>query len=124
MSDLVARRQFIDRAQQPFDVFRTRQSMIAVLHEREHDIVLREAGNELHRVRIGNVRVLHPLQNANRATELDRLVEQEMLASVLDQRARDRIGRIAISGRPQPRTPLLDFAPAPPARRRPTSSPP
>ena len=69
------------RRDQPLDVLRPRQAMVAVLHHREHHVVVREPRGQLDRVLPRHVGVLHALQDAHRAAGLDQAAEQEMLAA-------------------------------------------
>ncbi len=69
------------------DVLRTRQAMIAVLNQSQHDIVLRQALRQFERMLPGHVRVLHALQNANRTPNFNGAAQHEVIAAVLDQRA-------------------------------------
>ena len=55
-----------------------------------------------------HVGILRALQDAHRAADLDGAAEQQMVAALLDQRPRDRIG-IAIVRRPQPHPLGLDL---------------
>ncbi len=90
------------RGEQPLDVLRTRQAVIAVLDQREHDVVAGEARRQLDRVPPGHVGILHALQDAHGTAGLDHAAEQEMLAAVLDQAAGDQIGLLGIGRRPLP----------------------
>ena len=64
--------------------------MIAVLDQGEGDIVSGKMLNQPHGMGPGYVRVLHALQDVNRASGLDRRIEQEMAAPILDQPEGDR----------------------------------
>src|SRR5262245_54553395 len=84
------------RREQPLDVLRPRQPVVAVLDEREHDVVAREARGELYGVLPRNVGVLDPLEDAYRTAGLDHAAEKEMVAALLDQAARDQVGLVPI----------------------------
>src|ERR1700716_2554238 len=95
--------------QQPLDVLRTRQPMIAILDQGEHDVVLRQTGGEVDGVLPGHVRVLDPLKDADRATGFDHAVEQQVPAPFLDQLTGYRIRLFPIPGWSLPGTPVLDL---------------
>src|SRR3954471_7498194 len=92
----------------PLQVLRAGEAMVAILDQRKHNVVLRETRGELDSVIPRYVRVLHALQNAHWAAGLDHAAEQKMIASLLDQTARDRIG-LAIVRRSVPDPPLLNL---------------
>ena len=83
--------------------------MVAVLDQGEHDVVLRQAGGEVDGVLPRHVRVLHALQDADRAAGLDHAVEQQVTAPLLDQAAGDRVRLLAVLGRPLPGALRLDL---------------
>src|SRR6516225_9458569 len=70
---------------EPLDVLRARKAMIAVFHQREHDVVLREARGQLDGMLPGNVGILYALENAHRTAGLDHAAEQKMAPSILDE---------------------------------------
>src|SRR2546429_2365827 len=73
------------RGDEPLDVLGTRQAVVAVLHQREHDVIAGKARGQLDGVVPWHVRILDALENSHRAAGLDHTVEQEMAASLLDQ---------------------------------------
>src|SRR5215813_8332845 len=81
---------------QALDVLGARQAMVAVLHQREHDVVAGKASGQLDGVLPWHVGVLHALENPYRAAGLDHAVEQQVSASLLDQAAGDGIGLFGI----------------------------
>ena len=87
---------------QPVDVLRPRQAMVTVLHQGEHDVVAGEARRELDGVLPRHIRVLHPLEDANRAAGLGQAIEKQVMAALLDQPAGYRVGFFAIPRRPLP----------------------
>src|SRR5262249_439582 len=95
---------------QPLDVLWARQAMVATLNGPQHKVVPAEAGGQLDRVLPGHVGILHPLQNPYCTAGFDHAVEQEVLASVLDQGASDRIRLFGILRWPRPDAGLLDLA--------------
>src|SRR6187401_2401925 len=93
---------------QPFQIFRPREAVVAVLDQGEHDIVLREARGQIDGVVPWDIWVLHTLQNAYRTPGLDHAAEQKVAAPLLDESSRDRIG-FAVLGGSRPDTLFLDF---------------
>src|SRR5262249_54531790 len=59
------------RREQPLDVLRARQAVVAVLDEREHDIIAREVRGELDGMLPRHVGVLDPLEDAYRTAGFD-----------------------------------------------------
>ncbi len=108
---------------QPLDVLRPRQAVVAVLHQSEHDVVARKARGELDRVLPRHVRVLHALQDAHRTAGLDHAAEQEMLTALLDQAAGDEIGLPRNTARAAPMRPCPRARAAPPGGSASTSAP-
>src|SRR5215475_771751 len=72
--------ELLDRRDQPLDILRARQPMVAILDQREHDVVARDPRDELDRMLPGHVGVLDPLQDTHRAAGLDHAAEQKMVA--------------------------------------------
>ncbi len=70
--------------------------MIAVLHQRQHDIVAGNARNQRHGMFPRHVLVLHTLQDAHRTAGFNQTAKQKMIAPVLDELARDEIGLVRI----------------------------
>src|SRR5712692_5324157 len=84
--------------------------MVAVLHQREHDVVAGKASGQLDRVLPGHVGILHALEDPHGTAGLDHAVEQQVSASLLDEPAGDRIGLLGILRRSRPNAGLLDLA--------------
>jgi hypothetical protein len=74
-----------------FDILRAGQPVIAVLDERQYDIVARKSCREIDRMLPGHVLIHDALENTNRTTGLNHATEQQMVATLLDQAARYRI---------------------------------
>src|SRR5437660_10652903 len=92
------------------NVLRPRQAMIAVLDHGQHDVVGWQPMRQRQGMLPGHIPVLGALQDAHRATDIDRAAQQQMVAALLDQGACDRIGRtVAIFRWPQPNAPRLDL---------------
>ena len=85
------RLELFDCRDQTFYVFGTREPVIAVLDQRQYDVVAGKARYKFNGVPPGHVRIFDTLQNLNRAARLEQPAEQQEFAAVLDQRARDRI---------------------------------
>jgi len=85
--------------------------MVAVLDQGEHDVVLGKPRHQLDRMVPRHVRVLHALQDADRAAGLDHAAEEEMVASLLDERPRDQVRLVRVVRRPRPHARLLKLAP-------------
>jgi hypothetical protein len=85
--------------------------MVAVLDQRQHHVIARKARGQFDGVLPWHIFIAHALQDANRAAGFDHAAHQEMIASLLDQRACDWIPAGIIDGRPQPRAGLHDLAP-------------
>ena len=83
--------------------------MVAILHQREDDVVLGKSCGQFDRVLPGHVGVLHALKDTDGTAGLDHAIEQKLASAILDQVARDRIGLLRILGRPVPDAFLLDF---------------
>ena len=75
--------------------------MVAILDHCQHHVISRQPVRQRQRVPPWHVGILSALQDANRTSHLDVTAEQQMVAALLDQSARNRIGR-AILRRPQP----------------------
>ena len=73
--------------------------MVAVLDQREHDVIAREPGRQLDSVLPRHVWVLHPLQDADRAAGLDHGAKKKVVAAVLDQAAGNEVGLAGVCGR-------------------------
>src|ERR1043166_9882591 len=106
--DQAAPLEFSHGRNEPVDVLRAREAVIAVLDEREHNVLARDARAQFSRMLPWHVGILHALQDANRAAGLNHAAEQKMLPSLLNQPARDWIGPVAVGGRPLPGALLLD----------------
>ena len=119
---LLLRHDAFDRRDQAVEVLRPREPVIAVLDERQRDAVPRQMLDQLEGVPPGHVRVLHSLQDVDRAAGADRRAEQQMPAAVLDQAARDRVGLGGIERRAQEHALGLDRARGRPSGTRPTSA--
>ncbi len=77
--------------------------MVAVPDHGQHHVVGRQPMGQREGMLPGHVRVLAALQDVHRAPDIDGTTEQKMIAALLDQRSRDRIGRAVVIGRgPEP----------------------
>src|ERR1700704_4774015 len=81
-----------DRRDDPRDILRARQAVIAVLDHRQYHVVGRQPMGQSEGVAPRHVRILRPLQDANWAADLDGAAKEQMVAAFLDQGAGDRIG--------------------------------
>src|ERR1700694_2959340 len=72
------------RRDDPRDVLRPRQAVIAVLDHGQHHVVNRQPLRQCERMSPWHVRILRALQDANRAAHLDGAAEQQMVAALLD----------------------------------------
>src|SRR3954470_8101200 len=92
------------------DVLWARQAVIAVLDHGEDDVVGRQAVRQCEGVLPRHVGILRALENSHRTAEIDGAAEHQVIAPLLDQVPRDRIGRaVAILGRPEPEAFGLDL---------------
>ncbi len=91
------------------EILRRRQPVVAVLDQGEGGIA-REFFDQFQRVLPGHVGILHALDDVRGRVDGDGGAEQEMAAAVLDQRAGDRIGTVAIGRRTLPFAALHDLA--------------
>ena len=80
-----------NRRNHPFDILRTRQPVIAILDQRQYDVIARKARRYFDRVLPGDVLIPHALEDANRATGLDHPAEQQVVAALLDQATRNEV---------------------------------
>src|SRR6202035_2261259 len=80
------------RRDDPRDVLRPRQAVVAVLDHRQHHVIARQPLCQRERMLPWHVWILRALQDANRASDADGTAEQQMVAALLDQAACDRIG--------------------------------
>src|SRR6185312_11158970 len=94
----------------PRDILRARQAVIAVLDHGQHHIVARQPLRQREGVLPRHVRIPRALQNADWTPDLDGAAEYEMATAILDQGARDRVG-LAILRRPQPDAAGFDLLP-------------
>src|SRR5262249_33443698 len=60
-----------DRPEQPRDVLRPRQAVIAVLDHGQHHVLRRQPVRQPQRMLPGHVLILRALQDANRASDID-----------------------------------------------------
>src|SRR5262245_9035017 len=104
-----ARLEFLDRCNQPLNVLRPRETMIAVFNQGQHNIIAGKARHEFDGMSPGHVRILDSLQDMYRTVSLYQSAKQQVFATVLDQSARDWIRILAICRWPQPKSLLLDF---------------
>ncbi len=74
------------------DVLRAGEAVVAILDHGQHDVVSRQAVRQREGMLPGHVRVLGALQDANGAAEIDGTAEHEVVAPLLDQVPRNRIG--------------------------------
>src|SRR5262249_58419702 len=74
-----------DHMQQPLDVLRPREAMVAVLDQGEHHVVLGKSRGQLDRMSPRYVGILHALKDAHRAAGFDQAPEQKMITSLFDQ---------------------------------------
>ncbi len=72
--------------------------MIAVLHQHQLHVLTGELFGDAHRRFPRHIRVLLAVQQAHRTIDRDRVVQQQMLAAILDQRAGDLIGAAVFTG--------------------------
>src|SRR5260221_14612199 len=84
------------------DILRARQAVIAVLDHGQHHILGRQAMRQRKGGLPGHIGILRTLQDPNRTSDLDGAAEQQMIASLFDQRTRDRIRRAVALLRPPP----------------------
>src|SRR5712672_3187481 len=96
------------RGDDPRDVLWPRQAVIAVLDHGQHHVIARQPMCQREGVLPRYVRVLRTLQDANRAPHTDGAAEQQLIATLLDQCACERI-RLAILRWPQPHALALDL---------------
>src|SRR4029077_2434762 len=82
-------------------VRRRREAVIALSDQRNRRVSCNEL-HEFHRMLPGNVGVFETLKDMHRTGQLDRPVEEEVLAAVLDQRGGDRVRGLAVGGGPLP----------------------
>lgn len=82
--------------------------MIAILHQRQHDIVTGQTMRQRERMLPWHIRVFCTLKDTNRTADIDRTAKQKMIAAFLDQLPSDRI-RLAIIGGPQPHASRLQL---------------
>src|SRR5580698_5856029 len=83
---------FRDRGDDPRDILRPRQTVIAILDHGQHHVFGGQPLRQRKRVPPRHIGILRALQDAYGTADLDGATEQQMVAALLDQRARDRIG--------------------------------
>src|SRR3954465_6369941 len=98
----------LNRRDDPRDVLRAGEAMVAILDHGEHHVVAGQPVRQREGMLPWHVRVLRALQDAHRAADLDCSAEQKVIAALLDQCARDRIG-LAILRWPEPHAFALDL---------------
>src|SRR6516164_8821174 len=65
-------------------VLGSRQAVVAVLYQRQHDIVLCEARNQLDCMPPWHIGICNPLQDAHWTSGFDQPAEQKMSAAIFD----------------------------------------
>ena len=100
--------QAVDDVEQQGDVLGARQAVLAVGHGGDARPVAREVRHQVERVLPGHVGVLQAVQDVHRPAGIERLDADQVVAAVLEEGARDRIGAIAVARRAQVDALLLD----------------
>src|SRR5215470_2015574 len=72
-------------AEESLDVLGSRQTVVAILYQRQHDVILCEARNQFDSVSPWHVRIGDPLQDAHRASGFDQPAEQKVAATICDE---------------------------------------
>ena len=65
-------------------ILRSREAVVAVLYQRQYDIVLCEARNQFDCMPPWHIGICNPLQDAHRTSGFDQPAEQKMSAAIFD----------------------------------------